>query len=117
MPPSGPVFNIGTVSGGLAVAAGSHSAAQSGTGHTANIDHREGADLAALVPLLQELGKEIGQLSSAEKRGELTAHVELAQHEAVKKDTPDVRVEKYGANFVAILQADGPASAGKDYAA
>ena len=88
MPATGPIFNIGNVSGGFAVTAGSRSPAQAGTGHTANIDHREGADLAALVPLLQELGQEIGKLPSADKRDELTAHVELAQHEAHNAANP-----------------------------
>lgn len=87
MPSSGKHFHFHGPVG--SVATGSHSAAQAGTGHTAHIDHREGADLAALIPLLRELASEIGSLPSAEKRDELTAHVELAQHEADKKDNPD----------------------------
>ncbi|MBK8908176.1 MAG: TIR domain-containing protein [Rhodospirillales bacterium] len=89
MSQSGPIIHIGTVSGGMAVSAGSHSPAQAGTGHTASVDHCEGADLAALTSLLQELAKEIAAHPSAEKRDELTAHVELAQHEAGKKEAAD----------------------------
>ncbi len=89
MSPSGPIIHIGTVSGGVAVSTGSHSPTQTGTGHTASIDHREGADLAALIPLLQELAREIAAHPTAEKRDDLTAHVELAQHEAGKKEAAD----------------------------
>lgn len=89
MSQSGPIIQIGTVSGGVAVSTGSHSPTQTGTGHTASIDHREGADLAALIPLLQELAREIGAHPSAAKRDALTAHVELAQHEADKKNAAD----------------------------
>ncbi len=86
MPQSGQYIHV---HGNAAISTGSHSAPLAGKGHSAHIDHRQGADLAVLIPLLQELAQEIGNLSSAEKRDELIAHVELAKHEAGKKDNPD----------------------------
>jgi internalin A len=82
MPGSGPIFNIGTVAGPLAVSTGSHSAAQAGEGQTAHIDQRQGAALTELVPLLQELAQEIARLDSGGKRNKLAAHIEDAQREA-----------------------------------
>lgn len=88
MSSSGPTFNIGNLSGGLAFTAGGHSTAQAGTGHSAHVEHRQGADLADLMPLLQELEAEINKLPSTQKRDDLAAHVEVAQHEAAKTDKP-----------------------------
>ena len=88
MPSSGPSFTI--TAANVAISTGSHSAAQSGEGHTAHVEHRQAADLANLMPLFRELVEEIGRLSSPEKRDELTAHVELAQHEAGKTEKADI---------------------------
>lgn len=80
------------ISGGtpnISISTGDHSATQSGTGHSAHVEHREGADLAALTPILQQLAQAIGELPSAKARDTLTAHVQAAQAEAGKPGKPD----------------------------
>lgn len=72
-----------------AVTLGSHSAAQAGTGHTANINHRQGADLAELILLLSQLAHEIAALPTRQARDALTAHLNTAEAEAAKKDKAD----------------------------
>lgn len=89
MPSTGPSITVTGGSATIAISTGGHSAAQAGSAQTAQVDHRQGADLAELVPLLQHLVDEIGRLPSGERRDALTAHVELAQHEADKKDEAD----------------------------
>lgn len=89
MPSIGPSITVTGGSATIAISTGGHSAAQAGSTQTAQIDHRQGADLAELVPLLRHLVDEIGRLPSGEKRDALTAHVELAQHEATNKDKAD----------------------------
>jgi hypothetical protein len=78
---------------------------------TSNSD-RVQDDLAVLIRLLQELAQEIGKLASAEKRDELTAHVELAQQQAGKKDNPDLGCIK---RALAVVQsgAEGLEHSGK----
>lgn len=50
--------------------------------------------MAALISLLQELAQEIGNLTSAGKCEGLIAHIELAQHEASKKDPDPGRIKR-----------------------
>lgn len=73
----------------FALATGDHSAAQTGAQSTANVGHREGTDLAALAPLLQELLTAIAELPSAKARQALTLHVEAAQGELAGKEQRD----------------------------
>ncbi|MBX3516760.1 MAG: TIR domain-containing protein [Rhodospirillales bacterium] len=86
MPSTGPSITVTGGSATIAISTGGHSAAQAGSAQTAHIDHRQGADLAELMALLQHLIEEIGKLPAGDGRDALTAHVELAQHEAGKKD-------------------------------
>lgn len=80
------------ISGGtpnISISTGDHSSAQSGTGHSAHVEHHEAADLVALTPILQQLAQAIGELPSAKARDTLTAHVQAAQAEAGKPGKPD----------------------------
>ena len=70
----------------IALTTGDHSAAQTGSNNVANVGHREGTDLSALTPLLQELLTAIGELPSAKARETLTPHVQAAQAEIANKD-------------------------------
>jgi hypothetical protein len=73
-----------------AVSTGSHSVTQAGTGHTAHLNHPEGADLAIVVPVLRDLVREIGMLTSAKARDTLAVQAAAAEAEAVKeKPDPD----------------------------
>lgn len=93
---SSPSLNV-QVSGGnpnISISTGERSAAQSGTGNTASVTHNQGTDLAALVPLLQELMQAIGELPSPKARAEFTPHVEAAQAEAANKEKPDASLIK-----------------------
>jgi len=78
-----------TVSGPISFVPGDHSVAQAGSAHTAHVDHRQGADLAALSPLLQELTQEIGRLTSVKAYDELTQHLQVVQTEVAKDEEPD----------------------------
>jgi hypothetical protein len=73
----------------IALTTGDHSAAQTGSNNVANVGHREGTDLSALTPLLQELLAAIVDLPSAKARETLTPHVQVAQAEVVKKEKPE----------------------------
>ena len=84
MPSSGTSILI---SGGVVTSStGDGSAAQSGSGHIANIENRLGADLD---PVLQQLADEIGKLTAKAKREELGTHLQPARAEAGKAK-PDV---------------------------
>ena len=96
-----------------AVSTGSRSAAQAGVGHTAHVEHRQGADLSDLMPLLRELAQEIERLPPIEKRDELAAHVELAQHEVGKTDRPRDAGRIKRALDVVKAGADGLENSGK----
>jgi len=78
----------------VAISSGSHSAAQSGSGNTAQIDHGPATDLSVLAPLLQELARAIGELPSAKARAMLTPHAQAARAEAHEQDQPDPGIIK-----------------------
>lgn len=85
MPSTGHTFNIGNLSGGLAVGGGEGSVAQSGIGHTAHVENRLGADLG---PILAQLGETIRTLTHDQTRTMLEAHLKCASDEA-KGPNPD----------------------------
>ena len=76
-----------------AVSTGPHSVTQAGTGHTAHVDHREGADLAIAIPLLQDLVREIGMLTSAKARDTLAVHAAVAKAEAAEEQPDPDRIK------------------------
>jgi hypothetical protein len=67
-----------------AVTTGDHSAAQAGTGHTANIGHREGVDLAELEPLARELLALVEALAPSGIRDKLKPEADTVVAEVVK---------------------------------
>lgn len=85
MPSTGHTFNIGNLSGGLAVGGGEGSVAQSGICHTAHVENRLGADLE---PILAQLGETIRTLTNDQTRTALEAHLKCASDEA-KGPKPD----------------------------
>lgn len=87
--PSGPVFNIQKVYGGVANTSGDNSPAQSGASHAAHIGDRLGIDPAALLPIFQALQQEIGRVTDIHRREALNDHIELAQIEAGKPANAD----------------------------
>ena len=76
-----------------AVSTGSHSVTQAGKQHTAHLDHHQGADLAVVVPLLQDLVQEIGMLTSARARETLAVHAAAAEAEVVKEKPDPGRIK------------------------
>lgn len=92
-PPKGTKEMSGTINYSainMAITQGDHSAAQAGTGHTANITHRQDADYAALIPLLHELRLEVDSLPAPESaRTKLAAHVETVKTELEKREKAD----------------------------
>ncbi len=86
---SKPSININGPVSNLALSTGDHSAAQTGANSVANIGHREGSDLSALTPVLQELLAAIAELPSAKARETLTQHVQTAQNALVEQNPPE----------------------------
>lgn len=112
MPSTGPSITVTGGSATIAISTGGHSAAQAGSAQTAHIDHRQGADLAELIPLLQHVLDEIAKLPAGNRRDALTAHIELAQHEAGKKDKAEPGRIKRALDVVKST-ADGLEQGGK----
>ena len=92
MSPSKRELHIGNVEN-LSIA-GDHSAALSGTGHTAHVDHREGADLSTLLPRLQEIAAAINDLGSDKAREALNADARTLKAEVAKGDKADPGVAR-----------------------
>jgi hypothetical protein len=73
----------------VAISAGDHSAFQSGIGHTTRVDHRQGAELSALIPVLRDIAAAIAELPSTKARETLGAHAQAAETEVRKGCEPD----------------------------
>ncbi|MCM8623294.1 MAG: TIR domain-containing protein [Candidatus Accumulibacter sp.] len=89
MPSSGLNLNISGGNASIAISTGDHSISQTGNGNTAQVGHKEGSELAALLPLVQELLQAIAELSSPRARETLKTHAEVVAAGIAKPEKSD----------------------------
>ncbi|WP_034925199.1 toll/interleukin-1 receptor domain-containing protein [Candidatus Accumulibacter vicinus] len=89
MPSSGLNLNISGGNASIAISTGDHSVSQTGSGNTAQVGHQEGSELAALLPLVQELLQAIAELSSPRARETLKTHAEVVAAGVARPEKSD----------------------------